>query len=1118
MHRIASLLLFFLTYSALSAQVKPDIMLRLGKELIEAINDRDEVKADSLADSYLSYCVSDAFCYGKYYAEAKHVKALTAAAAGDYTSAVALMDEVLKARLDKRVYHENIRIGDSYFDRGEYNFLLKQTDQAICDMQAAADAYLMGRADTLYAKALCQKAYYYNRRGAPGDSELEDECYEKAFPHTKKGTRDYLLTGNHLVIAYREQGEAKKADKLANQLQKTAKKVFQATPLYYADILLNAAVTVMESRQYTKAFDLADEATAIYETNHVVNLNYATSIKTAADASFYLEQYEKADSLYEKAIPLLRKIEDAKWQVYPGCLQQLIETNKRLGHPDKVTKYTKELDKLPATSDTTTLEYADRLATQAQIEANKGNYNEAIAKGELALSNYKARNDFRRQVLMLNELSNFYSHTGQYQLADSLSELAIKISHEHHFIGEEAEAHHQEAKSLLNKRKYQKADEECLRALSLLTEANQTKSTKYASILGTRAVIQNKQGNIQTAIDITHKALDIQTEVLGAEHSKNVKLLDNLAIFYDKLGNMDSVAHYYHRAITLQTELVRNNFSLKGTEERELFWQRESYPYQRAALYAAEPDKASPALLADIYNAQLFTKGILLNSEIDFRKVIQKSGDKDVLQKYDEMMTRRAELQQCQTAEEGGTEDRIKQLKHDINKLENDIVYKCKEYGDFTQSLKLTTDSIRQALAPDEAAVEIFETGITYGGQPDRLYLALIMRKEWDTPHACQLFFRSDIEELGYPANVPVSRLLNDTTYQNRIYNDCKLGKLIWKNLLKEIDGATRIYFAPTGIFYQWGIEYMPFTDEGTRISDSLAVFRLSSTKLLAQRSTDALFGNGEAVVYGGLGYDMSKDEIRKYKDGKEEVYESYADLLPEELQLEEGSIMLASSDAQSLDSLAVIDMTRQGIVPVGLLKGASEEAEKIEGILRNAGIKTRRYAAYGTEGSFRALSGRGISLLHIATHGFSASTASNKQDPLACSGLLFAGCNYNHRHPGELPLDNDGILTAQEIALLNLQGLQLTVLSACQTGLGEVKEDGVFGVQRGFKKAGAQTIIMSLWSVSDAATQLMMTSFYKARINGLSRHEAFLKAQETVRDEYHEPHYWAPFIMLDDI
>lgn len=321
----------------------------------------------------------------------------------------------------------------------------------------------------------------------------------------------------------------------------------------------------------------------------------------------------------------------------------------------------------------------------------------------------------------------------------------------------------------------------------------------------------------------------------------------------------------------------------------------------------------------------------------------------------------------------------------------------------------------------------------------------------------------------------------------------------------------------------------MPITDEGTRISDTLSVYRLSSTKLLAQRSeTSTAFGDGEAVIYGGLEYeDMSVEQMREYHNITTDEEDAEDD--------EDYTITLAAEQLMA-DSLALFDLAERG-ASVRNLKGAKEEAEAIEYLLYNAGKKYKIYQDFsGTEESFKRLSGRNISLLHIATHGFSypveeqrngqldwlgnsSSTGSRSTDPLNYSGLLFAGCNNKLQHPHDFPSDiDDGILTAQEIAKLNLQNLQLTVLSACQTGTGMLQEDGVFGVQRGFKKAGAHTLVMSLWSVNDAATQLMMTSFYENLLNGLSRHNAFLKAQQSVREVYPQPHFWAPFIMLDDI
>ena len=193
-----------------------------------------------------------------------------------------------------------------------------------------------------------------------------------------------------------------------------------------------------------------------------------------------------------------------------------------------------------------------------------------------------------------------------------------------------------------------------------------------------------------------------------------------------------------------------------------------------------------------------------------------------------------------------------------------------------------------------------------------------------------------------------------------------------------------------------------------------------------------------------------------------------------------------------------------------------------------------------GAESTIKALSGKRISNLHISTHGFyySEKEVESKQDlrhlsflqhddtpryiedkSMTRSGLLFAGANATLKGDSVPEGCDDGILTAQEIASLDFRGLDLLVLSACQTGLGEIKGDGVFGLQRGFKKAGAQTIVMSLWKVDDFATNLLMTQFYNNLLAGHSKREAFHKAQEVVRSNYpDDPHKWAGFIMLDGL
>ena len=166
--------------------------------------------------------------------------------------------------------------------------------------------------------------------------------------------------------------------------------------------------------------------------------------------------------------------------------------------------------------------------------------------------------------------------------------------------------------------------------------------------------------------------------------------------------------------------------------------------------------------------------------------------------------------------------------------------------------------------------------------------------------------------------------------------------------------------------------------------------------------------------------------------------------------------------------------------------------------------------------------------ILHIATHGFfvdehevsstfmlGAATEYARQNPLLRSGLLLSGASNFIQNNFRIDEEN-GILTAYEAANLNLDNTELVILSACETGKGDVQNgEGVYGLQRAFQVAGASAIIMSLWKVDDQATQELMTSFYQSWMNGSSKAEAFRQAQLQTKIKYNHPYYWGAFVMM---
>lgn len=208
------------------------------------------------------------------------------------------------------------------------------------------------------------------------------------------------------------------------------------------------------------------------------------------------------------------------------------------------------------------------------------------------------------------------------------------------------------------------------------------------------------------------------------------------------------------------------------------------------------------------------------------------------------------------------------------------------------------------------------------------------------------------------------------------------------------------------------------------------------------------------------------------------------------------------------------------------MLPGTQDEVESIDAILRQKHIDVSLYTgASETESQIKTTDNPRV--LHIATHGFFLQNIEKQKegmllgmnkDQVAKYPLLRSGLQFTHAKQA-IKSGGDGVLTAMEAMNLNLDNTELVVLSACETGLGEVRNgEGVYGLQRAFQTAGAQSVLMSLWTVSDEATKLLMTCFYENWIQKqLPKREAFRQAQATLREKYPHSYYWAAFVMIGD-
>jgi CHAT domain-containing protein len=530
--------------------------------------------------------------------------------------------------------------------------------------------------------------------------------------------------------------------------------------------------------------------------------------------------------------------------------------------------------------------------------------------------------------------------------------------------------------------------------------------------------------------------------------------------------------------------------------------------------------------LSTSYSGLLFGKGLLLNAETELRKNILESGNEEAINAFDELRTNRLKLN--------------KQLEKPINErtLSTDSLYKVigglerqlisisKEYGDYTKNLRIDRKDVQAKLSKDDIAVEF----ASFTSQDTTFYCAYLLKKDYDAPKM----------------TVCLKTLKQINTKD--VYSNSNLSRAIWGSIADDLVGVKNIYFGPSGELYNIAIESLPDWEDSTKlVSDRWNFYRLSSTRELAVIKDKNQIN--QAVVYGGLTYDtdtasMQRDKI-KYPEVQDRFFSAYMPEIADSLNLRAGVNELPATKVEA----NLIDRKLKAV--------------NIDDIIRTDTI--------GTETSFKALSGQKKNLLHIATHGFywteTEARRTNysflflnnddkryKEDKaLTRSGLLFAGANNALKGKPMPEGVDDGILTAQEISRLDLRGLDLVVLSACETGLGEITGDGVFGLQRGFKKAGAQSILMSLWKVDDTATQMLMTQFYTNLTSGMSKRKSLLEAQRYVREyetevevnnltswrqhqdqkssvenntptqtkkvrPYSDPKYWAAFILLDAV
>ncbi len=588
-------------------------------------------------------------------------------------------------------------------------------------------------------------------------------------------------------------------------------------------------------------------------------------------------------------------------------------------------------------------------------------------------------------------------------------------------------------------------------------------------------------GDYDRAKGLFEQALEIQQKVLDEHHPDLTKTYEYLGLNYWQANDSEKAKTYYNKALDNYIFVVNTYFESMNDAEKTMFWNQIQPVFIRYYNFIAEKNLEIPEATADIYSYHIQTKALLLNSSRKVKDRILSSNNQDLINKYtqwQDLMNYIAKLYTLSNEELVERKINLDSLIDVSSSMEKELSALSSEFKTSSEQKTITYTDVNNSLSENEASVEIIrvEKFNKLKKTDEIFYIALIAKKEFQSPKIVVLNEGSKMEN-EYSEE-----------YQTAIMNGKNMEVFYdyyWKGIDEIIGTTPNIYLSVDGIYNQVNINTI-FLPNGKYVIDEKKLYFVTNTKDVVALKTR-----------------LNKPENLSSKT----------------------AVMIGFPD-YLLDLPADYSM----IPP---LPGTKKEVENIISILNKKSWKIKTYMGKdATESILKEINNPYV--LHIATHGYFLEKSSYEdvdygrsfgveptralENPLLRSGLLLAGADKTILELNVQDNDefDDGILNAFEAMTMNLDKTKLVVLSACQTGLGEIKTgEGVYGLQRAFQIAGAQNIITSLWEVSDEGTQDLMSAFYRYWLESGNEFEAFRKAQLDIKGKYKYPYFWGAFVLI---
>jgi tetratricopeptide (TPR) repeat protein len=926
---------------------------------------------------------------------------------------------------------------------------------------------------------------------AVGDYTKAEPLYQKALAIRQKVLGPHsLLTGaslNNLAGLYKDTGDYPKAEPLYRKALAICRKVLGSWHPDTATCLNNLAELYRDMGDYTKAVPLCRKALAIRR--KVLGPEHpdtAQSLNNLALLYQALGDYAKAEPLYQKALAIRQKVLGPEHPDTAASLDNLAGLYKDAGDYAKAEPlYQKALAIRQKVLGPDHPDTATSLNNLAGFYLAVSDYAKAepLYQNALAIRQKVLGPDHPDTAISLNNLARLYMAVGDYAKAEPLYKHALEIWQI--VLGPD---HPLTANGLNNlggvymaMGDYAKAEPLYQRALAIRQKVLGPEHPNTATCLNNLARLYQTMGDYAKAEPLCQRALAIWQKVLGPDHPNTATSLENLAVLEFDLGRNKEAEALARRAADAQRNLLSRMFSFSSEPQRLAYFATFN-PYTLFALL--------PACEAELAVTLLRYKGVVLDSVIEDRLIAQSSTNAEDRNRVERLNAARKQLDRLllqapqQLSEES---QHVEELEQEVERFEGQLARHVAGLGQARRALGVTLEQVQARIPSDAALIEYLRYGRYVGkGRTEPWYGALVLLPR------------------GYPRWIPlgdarqVDKMVKaHTALASEGRDDDELGanlktldEAIWAPIGAQLpDGTQRLIISPDGQLNFVSMATL-LTPQGQFLAEKFRIQYLFSGRELLQEFPPTT--NQNVVLFADPDFGATG--------------------ATQAAQMDEHSASQAATRWRSSEKRSL-----QGI-QFDPLPGTLQESERLLQLFARWHWPSRSQT--GDQATKAALlEVRSPYILHLATHGFfepqepSQDAAESVDDkpsvfqskyfanPMHQSGLAFAGANVTLRlwDQGKetTSVEDDGILTAEDVSTMDLHGTWLVTLSACDTAKGQTRAgEGVMGLRRGFAQAGAQNLVLTLWAVNDETIVQIMNDFYQAAHESGNAPEALAKVQ----------------------